>query len=236
MNQLRSIAKLLLPWGVKRFLRGVYRDYVFRRAMRQFLKAPEACTQPGSPVIVNLVFGWGNESWSAMHEYLAGCIEHALTSSGPILECGSGLSTILVGAVAKQRGLGYWALEHTTEWASKVQRYLDRYQISSATLCVRPLKDYGDFTWYDPPLESMPDSFSLVVCDGPPGDIKGGRYGLVPVMNQRLRPGCLILLDDAAREQERAIARRWAAELGASCESVGIHKPYIKMKVNGSQP
>lgn len=77
------------------------------------------------------------------------------------------------------------------------------YQSSS------PLKDYGDFCWYDAPLESMPDSFSLVICDGPPGATKGGRYGLVPFMRDRLRSGCVILLDDAEREEERTIAARW---------------------------
>jgi hypothetical protein len=81
----------------------------------------------------------------------------------------------------------------------------------------------------------MPDSFPLVVCDGPPGSTKGGRYGLVPIMREWLKPGCVILLDDAGREQERAIARRWEAELGASSETLGSIKPYIEMTVMGRQ-
>jgi hypothetical protein len=77
----------------------------------------------------------------------------------------------------------------------------------------------------------MPGRFALVVCDGPPYDTKGGRYGLVPRMRERLQPGCVILLDDAYREQERAIARRWKAELGASFTILGATKPYIEMVV-----
>jgi hypothetical protein len=78
------------------------------------------------------------------------------------------------------------------------------------------------------------DSFALVVCDGPPGSTKGGRFGLVPIMRERLEPGCVILLDDASREQELAIARRWEAEIGASFEILDCTKPYIKMTVMGT--
>lgn len=189
MNRLLSNAKSLLPWRVRNFIREVHRYFVFRQAMRRFLKSPESSIQPENPLIKDLVYGWGNESWSAQDGYLAGCIEHALTADGPILECGSGLSTILVGAIAKARGIDHWA----PEWAAKLQQYLSKYQIDSVVLCARPLKDYGDFSWYDPPLESMPESFPLVLCDGLPGSTKGGRFGLVPVMRARLKPGCIIL-------------------------------------------
>jgi len=69
----------------------------------------------------------------------------------------------------------------------------------------------------------------MVICDGPPGATKGGRYGLVPVMKDRLRTGSFILLDDAAREQEQEIARRWMSELDASIETIGDAKPYISL-------
>ena len=235
MNQLRRIAKSLLPLRSKRLLRTAHRDFVFGQAMRRLMKAPEACTQPGNPVIIDLAYGWGHKPWwtpgKTQDEYLEACVEHALSTNGSILECGSGLSTIVVGAIARRRGLSHWALEHTPEWASKVQAYLDKYQIDSVVLCTAPLKDYGDYSWYEPPLESMPDRFDLVVCDGPPGRVKGGRYGLVPVMRPRIKPGCVILLDDAHRKKERAIAQRWVAELGASCETLGRDKPYLKMTV-----
>ena len=199
--------------------------------MRRFLKDPEDCAHPANPVILDLIYGWGNEGWSALDEYLAVCINHALTSRGPTLECGSGLSTILLGAIAKKRGYTHWAIEHTPEWGTKVQNYLNKYKIDSVVLCIHPLKDYGDYCWYDAPLESMPDSFSLVVCDGPPGRTKGGRYGLVPIMKKRLKSGSVILLDDAAREQELTVARRWETELHVSIKYLGSVKPYIEITV-----
>ncbi|HLE56726.1 MAG TPA: hypothetical protein VJB15_06565, partial [Rhodothermia bacterium] len=104
-----------------------------------------------------------------------------------------------------------------------------KYGVDSVHLSVRPLKDYPDFTWYDPPLDSMPDSFALVICDGPPGGTRGARYGLASIMNTRLRPGCVILLDDAAWETQQNTAARWSAELRATYATLGSRKPYIRM-------
>lgn len=215
---------------------AAHRHRVFRRAMRRFERSPESCTEPGNSVVSSLIYGWGNESWSALDEYLATCIEHALNANGPILECGSGLSTILVGSIAQQRGIDHWALEHSAEWAAKTQSHLDEFKIHSVSLCFKPLTNYGDFTWYDAPLESMPDRFALVICDGPPAHIEGGRSGLVPVMSKKLKAGSIILLDDAVRDHERTIAERWKSELGASHEILGVAEPYIKLTVReGSQ-
>lgn len=200
--------------------------------MPKFMRAPAACAVPGHQLLLELIYGWGNE-WSALDEYLAACIRSALVAEGPILECGSGLSTLVVGAIAKQRGLEHWVLEHSPEWAAKLQRDLDHYRIDSAKLCIAPLKNYGEFDWYDAPLESLPDRFALVICDGPPYWNKGGRFGLVPILRPKLAADCVILLDDAARGQERTIAKQWAADLGALCETVGTAKPYLKLTVSG---
>jgi hypothetical protein len=237
MEQVVQLGRRVLPLRVKRTLRAAHREVVFRRALKRFSKDPDACSDPGppdNPILRDLIYGWGNEGWSALSEYLAACIRHALISRGPILECGAGLSTVLVGIIATRCGRTHWVLEHAEEWATKVQRCVNRYKLDSVVLSLKPLRDYGAFCWYDPPLASMPESFSLVICDGPPGSTRGGRYGLVPVMRERLGPGCVVLVDDASRKEERAITRRWEAELGASLETLGHVKPYIKMTVRDS--
>jgi len=50
-------------------------------------------------------------------------------------------------------------------------------------------------------------------------------------MKERLQ-ACVILLDDAAREEEHTIARRCEAELGGTIETLGSNKPFIKMTVD----
>jgi predicted O-methyltransferase YrrM len=201
--------------------------------MKRFLKSPELPRESNDPVLLDLIYGWGNESWCARGEFLADCINQAVTSRGPILECGSGLSTILIGAIATKRKQKHFALEHLPHWTNRVQKYVDRYRLKSVTVCSTPLTDYGEFDWYDTRRDSMPDSFNLVICDGPPGGTRGGRYGLLPVMKDRLTPGCVILLDDALREEELAIARRWQQEIGATVEPLGVRKLYLRVTVTG---
>ena len=228
-----SVVHAVVPSSARRWLRATYDAWRFDVALRRFVADPEGALAADSSVLTELISAWGNTGWSAQQEFLRGCVGQALASDGPSLECGSGLSTLLLAVVAERRGYEHWVLEHQPEWSARVEKEAARHHLHSLRLCTVPLRLHGRFTWYDPPLARMPPAFSMVVCDGPPADTAGGRYGLVPVMHDRLPPGCVILLDDAQREHEREIARRWEAELGATHELVSCHKPYIRMVVTG---
>jgi hypothetical protein len=201
--------------------------------MERFLKNPEAALAPECGLVPDLIYGWGNDDWSALDEYLTDCLRYALVCNGPILECGSGLTTILVGAIARKRNLAMWSLEHLPAWGERVTRYSRKYGLDSVNISVRPLKDYPHFTWYDPPLDSMPDKFTLVICDGPPSGTRGARYGLAAIMKERLNPGCVILLDDAGWDTQQNTAARWGLELQGDYDTLGSRKPYIRMVLTG---
>ena len=227
-----NIAKLVLPRQARQWMRRTYNEIKLDRAMRHFIADPTGAIRTDSGLLQDLTDGWGNTGWSAQEDYLRTAVSHALETEGAILECGTGLSTLLLAAVAKQRGLQYWALEHSEHWSDRVRHHLVRHNLSSVVrVFVGPLRDYDEYTWYDPPLPWMRESFSLVICDGPPSDTPGGRYGLVPVMRSRLAPGCVILLDDAIREQEQVIARRWQSDLKAECTLIESRWPFIRMVV-----
>ncbi|HET6973728.1 MAG TPA: hypothetical protein VFH96_06855, partial [Pyrinomonadaceae bacterium] len=125
--------------------------------------------------------------------------------------CGSGVTTILMGILCGKRNVDVWSLEHYDEWRQRVSGVLADNDIAGATVCSAPLVEYGEFVWYDPPLAQMPEAFSLVICDGPPGSTKGGRYGLLPVLGDRLQEAT-ILLDDAERPGEAELIERWENE------------------------
>jgi len=221
-----------MPGPLRKLLhsaRGFRRRRRFAGAMRRLARDPLIAADDRD-LLAELVRGWANEGWSAWEEFLTGCAAQARVTRGPILECGSGLTTLLIGTIAQARGLPVWALEHSPAWGAHVLRALAAHRIRSVRLCLAPMTRYGGFTWYTPPLSAMPERFSLVVCDGPPAGIEGGRVGLVPVMRHRLAPGAVILLDDAGRRHERAIASRWAKELGAGgFRLVGKDKSYIQL-------
>jgi hypothetical protein len=137
-----------------------------------------------------------------------------------------------VGAVAQSRGIRMWSLEHDPKWADRIRSYLRKYRVVATTVSLAPIRSYGEFDWYSlPSLQTLPGKIALVVCDGPPGaTTRGGRYGLVPVMFEKLRPDVVILLDDGARADELDIAARWADMLGGSREVIGNEKPYIRIQ------
>jgi hypothetical protein len=166
---------------------------------------------------------------SASEEYLQALFRHASASRGPILECGSGLSTLLLGIAAQHAGQKVYSLEDHSEWLKVVRSALRRYKITSVELCLSPLREYGDYEWYDPPQAILPKDFALVVCDGPQGTAHGGRYGLMPVLGERLGSGCVVLLDDASRMSEQQVLARWDEELHISHEIFGTSKPYARL-------
>jgi len=101
------------------------------------------------------------------------------------------------------------------------------------TVHIAPLRSWDRFDWYDPPMDCIPRGFGLVICDGPPGATRGGRFGLFPVMQDCLATDAVILLDDADRAGEREVAERWQAEWGARVQKVGVEKAYFRIVVRG---
>jgi hypothetical protein len=169
---------------------------------------------PDLATLRRLVAGWSNDSHVAQAEYLYEVAHRCAKVSGPVLECGSGLSTLICGLIAGRRGIDVFSLEHSQVWYERTQSALRRWDIRGVHLNSAPLRAYAEFEWYDISRIAMPDLFDLIVCDGPPGTTRGGRYGLFPVMRDRIGTSTVILLDDAGRPGETEALRLWC--LGAS--------------------
>ena len=230
MGTVRDFARLVVPKRARRFVRAQFEAVLLRRGMSRLLALPDP-SDPPPRVIRDLVGGWGNRSMSAWEDFIRAFLGYARETDGSILECGSGLSTVLLGLVAERTGRKVYSLEHDPVWADRARRVLRRYRIAGVEILVSDLRSYGAYSWYDPPLDILPKDFSLVVCDGPPWDTPGGRYGLLPVMRSHLKPGCIILLDDANRAGEREIAERWARELATSFAIEGSNKMFARLSV-----
>jgi Methyltransferase domain len=186
-----------------RNVRGLVR---FMLAVRQFHARP--ATDP-IMALSALREAWGNLGFAAEASYLCAVLQFARESPGAILECGSGLTTLLLAFTVPQMTS---SLEHLETWRRHVQTRL-WWAGGCAKILRAPLRRYGAFDWYDLPAD-LPREFSLVICDGPPGETMGGRYGLLPVVGERLRKGAIILMDDAHRPNELTVLERWKQEAG----------------------
>lgn len=203
--------KRLMPNRVKSLAKDTLVNWKLRRAVKEIDKLA-AGEMPTAEMLVNLQAGWNNDGYVARTGFLTEVAKHALTTSGPILECGSGLTSLLLGLLAGKRGVRTYSLEHMAEWLDRVDTSLKKCRISNVQVELVSLKEHDEFTWYDAPLNTLPPEFALVICDGPPGHIKGGRYGLLPLLGTRLPAGAVILLDDAERAGEAEVMRRWQTE------------------------
>jgi hypothetical protein len=203
--------KRLVPAPLKRAAKEALLDRTFRNAIWRVADLPLGIV-PSRELVKDLLVGWGNEGFAAQTDYLEEVSRQAAKTNGPILECGSGLTSIMLGMLAGRRGVETWSLEHFAEWQARVTGVLERFAIPNVHICAAPLRSFGEFDWYDAPLALMPEEFRLVICDGPPGSTAGGRYGLLPVMGERLSAGSVTLLDDATRPGELEVLQRWASE------------------------
>jgi len=178
------------------------------RAVGAIARLP-AGVAPSRDMLAELRHGWNNDIWSADFGYLEDVADRAAAASGPILECGSGVTTLLLSALAAKRGVEVWALEHSPDWYLYIYAALAQLELPPVHVCFCPLRNYGEFSWYTLPRSTLPRDFELVLCDGPPGDTPGGRFGLWPILGSHLAPGAAIVLDDTNRKHEQAILGRW---------------------------
>ena len=213
-----ALIKKTLPDSVKAKIKSIGRERRFGAAIRQLAQVPTGEAPPGH-ILDELGRGWGDDGFRAGSGYLEEVARWAAAAQGPVLEIGSGLTTLVLAMLAGRRGLPVWTLEHDPYYLGNTQAKLNRYKLTNVHLTLAPLRDYGDFCWYDPPLDALPKDFSLIIADGPPGDVKGGRFGLLPVLRSHFAPGAVILLDDAERPQEKAVLQKWATEYNLSHQS-----------------
>lgn len=209
---MNSSMKKLVPKPVKRVVWKLVQEHQLRSAIGAIadLSLGEI---PSRQLLSDLIGGWDNDGFVADLDYADELARRATTTTGPILECGTGMTTIILGLLAGRRGVEIWSLENSEEWYHKISGTLERYGIKDVRISLAPLRDYGGFSWYDHAQLALPNEFSLVVCDGPPGTTHGGRYGLVPVLGNRLSAGSVILLDDAERPGEVESLDRWKTEV-----------------------
>lgn len=233
-----ALLRRLVPARIRGAVRAWHRRRTFDSSFRAILADPLAGVASDERLRA-LVYGWGNDGWSAHSEYLRQMVQRVVTTDGPVLECGSGLSTLLLAAAARARGTKVHSLEHFPAWRARVTEELARHGLDGVgTVHDAPLQEYGEFAWYTFPSALRSLRFSTVICDGPPSTTLGGRYGLLPLAGPSLAPDAVILLDDAARAEEQALIRRWSAEVGATATLHGKEKPFaeIVLRIDGGVP
>jgi len=137
-----------------------------------------------------------------------------------IVEASSGVSTLLSGYCLEQLGAGsVVSLEHEEKYYRLSSAQVRRHGLDSICRVLHaPLKPYAlngkEWLWYDiDGLADLAAPIDLLVIDGPPQAIQHqARYPALPLLYSRLSPQAVIVLDDADREDETQLIRRWLHE------------------------
>ena len=204
-----NIITNLIPLSTKKYIASKYFDRLLHKNLEKLVRESKS-GKINNDTISNVIKGWSNRGWSTDMRYISAIIKRINGKSIEILECGSGISSIIMGIVSPNSTI--FSLEHIPVWGDKIRGILNRYNVKNVNIVQSQIVEYNNFCWYD--ISSLPDAtkFQLVVCDGPPSDTPGGRFGLLPVMKDAFEDGTVILLDDTVREEEREVMRRWKKE------------------------
>jgi hypothetical protein len=163
---------------------------------------------------------WGNSAWAADAGFLLEVGTAVRGRPGPVLDCGSGLSTIVCAALAARHDAVVWSFEQDREWYEYMRRAIEALHLDNVRLRHTPLRPYQGFVWFDLGAIELPDHFPVVVVDGPavfraafaPELYEAWRVGVVIVLGSLGVSFDEILLDDVEDRRSSALVDRWDRE------------------------
>lgn len=202
--------EMVLGHASRVIIKGSLASYV-RRMVGSTLRAICGRIREGTWTMADLseALAYVDNHWGAQEDVLAACIVMAREATGPIIEAGSGLSSILMAAATNQT---VYCLEHDAFFAAKLTKMADEAGVD-VVLCMAPLVD----NWYDlSGLDGLPERFALGLNDGPPRYLGGDRK----LFLDRLQCDAIVC-DDADTPSYADFLRQWAADNDMKCDIDG---------------
>lgn len=134
-----------------------------------------------------------------------------------IVECGAGVSTIMIANLLRQQGGGHlYSLEEDPNWHQVVSAALVRDDLADyVTLIHAPLERHNGSgeLWYcseaTKTIAERVDHIDLLLVDGPKSVGALSRYPALPEFIQLLNADSLVILDDSNRKNEQAVISKW---------------------------
>ena len=150
-----------------------------------------------------------------------------------VVECGAGVSTLLISKLLKNRGTGHlFSIEHDEDWANTVQDMLIQQGTETfVTVVHAPLNAWQESSgthWYDNSsikAEIEQNKIDLLIVDGPPAytqDLRLARQPAVPFFTKYFNTDYAVILDDIGRPGEQEVLKSWETDLGIDAERLTI--------------
>lgn len=162
----------------------------------------------------NEAFKYCNNNYAADPGVLVSLVSIARKCRGDIIETGSGLSSVLMGAA--NPSVKIYSFEHAANYAAQTKAMCEEAGVSNVGICCAPMVDYWyDFDAFEPQL---PSRFALGFCDGPPR-----LYGTRDRFLTRIAPRCEVLVFDDVTSDMKYLNKlqAWAQENGRNFQVLG---------------
>ena len=138
-----------------------------------------------------------------------------------VVECGSGVSSLVIGYALKSIGAGHLiSFEHDARYAERTVALVGRHGLDRHVEVIhaglQETRVAGEsWQWYGPEVEQslVGKRARLVFVGGPPGSLQPlARYPTLRRLGPFLAAEAVVVLDDVARPDEWAITERWLRE------------------------
>ncbi|MBW6480509.1 MAG: class I SAM-dependent methyltransferase [Bacteroidales bacterium] len=136
-----------------------------------------------------------------------------------VYDLGSGISSLISGYCMKIIGKGkVISLDHEEQYYSLTKDNIKFHGLDKfIEVTYAPLKNYmvnnQEYQWYDLDEDLIKKPIDLIIIDGPPGIIgKKSRYPAIPILSEFMNDGCIVLVDDYLREDEKEMVDKWISE------------------------
>lgn len=166
-------------------------------------------------VLQTLVDNSPSPEFAAPARVLKAAWDMAQDTKGPILECGSGISTLVMGIALTRVKSPYTlhTLESDLNWTNRVGKWLQRYGVENVALYYCPLITHERGNWYDADPNSLPQDFDGVFVDGPPRILNqqfiSERSVLWDVFGGQIAGARTWVIDDASTPHERRVVQQY---------------------------
>lgn len=159
---------------------------------------------------------WSIDSFLGRH-----LVQHILEHRPKcIVELGSGSSSIIIARTLKtlnEKEVRHIAVDHEAKYLAMTRDIALLNEVADGIEFLHcPLVQYDslDKLWYGGISEKLTDlKIDLLIIDGPPAHLQPlSRYPALPILLPYLSEHCTVILDDAGRKEEKAIAQRWNNE------------------------
>lgn len=205
------------------------RQHGFDRAAKQLVAGADPAAT--DRLVADLYAAWGDPLSQADERFLRSCMAEAGRAERAILQCGTNLSTLLLGGICDQaeaHGKQLWCLEDNHHWAGVMRSWLTEYRIRKAHVIHSQARLFDDFVWYALDPKRLADRYSLIICDGANAR-PSGAIGTLKRLEGHFDRNFVVLARNLSGANELRTLAAWAKRRRASCVLVDKAQGFVKI-------